>query len=80
MKSLLLVLIGCLSLFAYSYVLACGSCDNTQATECQQSNPCGESINRCQCADVNSDSNPCISQSRYCQLFGNVGDNKFTDY
>lgn len=75
MKTPFLIFIGCLSLLASSYSFGCGGGSSDQA-DCQQST-CVESQNYCQCTDVNSGKNPCISKSDYCSDFGNVGDNKF---
>jgi hypothetical protein len=65
MKAKLIVVLGCLLISSYSFA-SCGSCQ-------QNANPCGESIDTCQCADPNYDANPCMSVSQYCDAFGNIG-------
>lgn len=78
MKTALLIFITAFSLFAYGYSFGCGGgggCGDSYQSSCQQ-NSCSESLNTCQCADVNAGKNPCMSLSQYCRDFGNVGDNQ----
>ena len=74
MKTTMLVFIGCLGLFAYTYSFACGD----SYSDCQPTS-CVESQNYCECADVNAGKNPCLSKAEYCQVFGNVGANHISD-
>lgn len=80
MKTTLLIFIGCISLLIYGYSFACGGgCSDSYQSSCQQ-NTCSQSLNTCECADVNAGKNPCISRSDYCEAFGNVGDNNLSEW
>ncbi|EKD70474.1 MAG: hypothetical protein ACD_46C00524G0006 [uncultured bacterium] len=71
MKTKLIIILGCLSIlvscqsFSYS---KWGSC-NAETGGCGSFNYC----NDCQCADLGYGRNNCISNSKYCEAFGNIG-------
>ncbi len=72
MKTLLCVLIGCLSLtlVTSSFAGCYRSGEFTSCRACQSGSPY---VTECQCTDPNVGRNDCMSVDKYCEAFGNVG-------
>lgn len=69
MKKSLMIIIGCVAI-----ALSGSSFSWSKFDSCQEEAGCGDNYcNTCQCTDNGYGKNNCMSGSRYCEAFGNVG-------
>jgi hypothetical protein len=67
MKAKFIIAIGCLSILLSGYAYARCGCGGYPPKYCEQP------TNPCDCADNGWKWNTCMSKSKYCEAYGNIG-------
>ena len=71
-KLVMIIALGCLTLFISSHSFASGCGCARRVTTCPDTR-CTPPDNPCDCTDPGWRWNTCMSKSKYCEAFGNVG-------